>query len=150
MTTFEDILEEIQEQLEEAWNLPLSGGKCFVDGKKIAERLRDLEVNFPTEIKKARAIVEERDRIINKAKTDAEQIVLSAQKRRDIILNEQDIMREARDRSENMLKNAQEEAALMKKAAVDFIGEHLRRTEAMYEDSLAKIKQARRGVSGDN
>ena len=65
---FEDILEELEEMAEEAFNVPLSGGKCVVNGEELREKLELLRLNLPLEMKKASEICGERDKIIERAK----------------------------------------------------------------------------------
>lgn len=149
MSMFEDILDELDDMLDEAWNLPMTGGKCVLDGEKIREKLEGLRLNYPGELKRAKAVLDERERIIAKAKYDAEQTVKAAQDKAEHLLNEQVVLKEATAKAEAIMKTAQEESTRMKRAAIEFVDGLLKRTEDMYDASLAQVKQARKAVSGD-
>ena len=51
----EEILDMLDELLDRAWNLPLSGGRCVIDAEKVREMVDDIRLNLPDEIKQAKA-----------------------------------------------------------------------------------------------
>lgn len=71
----EEILDMLDELLDRAWNLPLSGGRCVIDAEKVREMVDDIRLNLPDEIKQAKAIVKDRTEILSSAKSEAEAIV---------------------------------------------------------------------------
>jgi ElaB/YqjD/DUF883 family membrane-anchored ribosome-binding protein len=148
MVPFEEIIDELQEMLDEAWNLPMTGGKCVLDGDKVREKIEGLRLNFPGEIKRAKNVLDERERIIQKAKQDAANMIKEAEQKALQILNEQQIMKEAKEKSEQLLKSSTDEATRIKKVAVEFADKLLKNSEDMLEGHLATIKQARRTIQG--
>ena len=56
----DEILDMLDELLDRAWNLPLSGGRCVIDAEKVREMVDDIRLNLPDEIKQAKAIVKDR------------------------------------------------------------------------------------------
>jgi len=149
MVPFEEILDQLEDMLDEAWNLPMTGGKCVLDGEKVREKIEGLRLNFPGEIKRAKAVLDERERIIIKAKSDAASTMKEAEEKAATILNEQAIMIEAKEKAETMLRTAKEDSLRMKRKTVELIDSLLKRTEDLYDSSLATVKQARRAVSGE-
>ncbi len=146
---FLDVIDEIDEMLEEAWTFPI-GGKTLVDGEMIKEKMEKLRLEFPSEIKKAKSVLDERERILEKAKNDAQQTVRNASIKREALLNEQQIVVDAKIRSEEILKNANEEAAKLRKAAIDYVNAALKKTETIMENNILAVKQARRAVNGES
>lgn len=63
----EEILDALEDMLEEAWSIPLSGNKCVIDAEKVKQYLEDIRLNMPTEIKQAKLIVNDRSDIISQA-----------------------------------------------------------------------------------
>ena len=47
----EEILDVLDELLDKAWSLPLTGGRCVVDAERVRELIDDIRLNMPTEIK---------------------------------------------------------------------------------------------------
>ena len=68
----DDILDAMDEMLDRAWNLPLTGGRCVVDAEKVRDLIDDIRLNMPAEIKQAKQIVADRADIISVAKKEAE------------------------------------------------------------------------------
>ena len=75
----DDILDAMDEMLDRAWNLPLTGGRCVVDAEKVRDLIDDIRLNMPAEIKQAKQIVADRTDIISVAKK--RQRILSARQR---------------------------------------------------------------------
>ena len=149
MSAFEFIINELNEMIEEAWNFPMMGGKCVIDGKEFKERIDKLIENYPTELKRAQAIIAERENILKKAKAEAQTIINEANAKAKMILNEQEIVKEAGEKAKAMLVNAQLEASQLKKASISYADNLLKKTEELYENSLSVIKQARRSINQD-
>lgn len=135
--------------LEEAWSLPMMGGKCVIKRDELRACLDGLHTYYPTELAKAKSLLDERERILQKAKADAEKMVKDAEKKARAILNEQDILVEATNEAQKLTKEAKEDAAKMRRAAVEYVDNILGRVETLYDSNLASIKQARRIVQGE-
>ena len=71
-------LDEIDDVLEEAWSLPLSGGKRMVDIDRIRNLIDEIRLHLPEEIKDAKAVVQDREEILADARAQAEDIVKKA------------------------------------------------------------------------
>lgn len=74
----DEILDLLDEALEDAWTLPLSGGRRVVDIEKMRELTDDIRLNLPAEVRQAKAIVNDRAEIISTAKKEAASIVKKA------------------------------------------------------------------------
>ena len=77
----EMLIDEPQEIVDEAFTLPLSGGKTVVNTERIKEIIDDMRSNLPVELKQAKSIAADRTNIINKSKAEAERIVQEAEDR---------------------------------------------------------------------
>ena len=74
----EEILDMMDDTLDKAWSLPMSGGRCVVDVEQIREMLDEIRINLPGEIKQAKNIVADRNEILRAAKAEAETILQAA------------------------------------------------------------------------
>ena len=74
--SIETMLENLEEVLEEGMSVPLSGGKRMVDVDAARDIIDDIRINMPQEILQAKAIVQDRARILAKAKKEIAAIVL--------------------------------------------------------------------------
>ena len=143
MALFDDILFELEEMVEEAFNVPLTGGKCLIKADELKERLEALRLNLPIEMKKATQIVNERDKILEKAKIEYDSKIAAAETKAQYLLNNERITKEATINANQIIKTAEEEAGKIRKAASSFVDGNLKKTEELLTASLSSIKQAR-------
>ena len=83
----DELLDLMEETMEEASGLPFSGSKRMVDIDKMRDIIDEVRLNMPTEIRQAKAIVNDRADIIASAKREAEAIVKKAEDREEQELN---------------------------------------------------------------
>ena len=139
----EDILEQLDDMLDAAWAMPLSGGKVVVDGEKVRDLLDTIRANLPSEIRQARAIVNDRTEIVNTAKKEAESIIRNAEERRNQILSHEEIVVQAQERANEIHAQTQKRARDMRRSAQEFTEDILRRTEEALTQQVNQVRQAR-------
>ena len=142
----EEILDMLDELLDKAWNLPLTGGRCVVDAEKVRDMIDDIRLNMPAEIKQAKAIASDRAEILSAAKTEAESIVRKAEERSRSLLAQEEIVRQAQAKANEILSQAQMKAREMRQAASEFSDNVLRQTEEVLMNSLSEVKSTRQAI----
>jgi len=146
----DDILEQLDDMLDAAWAMPLSGGKVVVDGEKVRELLDSVRANLPSEIRQARAIVNDRTEIVNTAKKEAEAIIRNAEERRNQILSHEEIVVQAQERANEIHVQTQKRARDMRRTAQEYAEELLRRTEETLTHQVSQVRQARVSLRSNN
>lgn len=146
----DDILEQLEDMLDAAWAMPLSGGKIVVDGDKVREQLDEIRANLPSEIRQARAIVNDRTEIVNTAKKEAEAIIRNAEERRNQILSHEEIVVQAQERANEIHAQTQKRARDMRRTAQEYAEEVLRRTEETLTQQVSQVRQARVSLRSNN
>ena len=144
--TIEDILEQIDDMLDAAWSMPLSGGKIVVDGEKMRDMIDGVRAALPNEIRQARAIVKDRADIIDTAKKEAEGIIRNAEERRAQIISHEEVVRLAQERANEIQAQTQKRARDMRRTAQEFTDDVLRRTEETLTQQVAQVRQARQSL----
>ncbi len=139
----EDILQQIDDLLDSAWAMPLSGGKGVVDVEQIRKLLDRLRGNIPAEVRQARAIVKDRADIISTAKQEAESIIRNAEDRRNQILSHEEIVTQAQEKANEIQAQTHKRAREMRKSAQEFTDDLLRRTEETLAMQMSQVRQAR-------
>ncbi len=139
----DEYLDALGDLVDDAWTMPLTGGKAMVDAGRIREIIEDIRLAMPTEIKQAKMIVADRADIIAKAKAEADYIVRNAEERAKAMLNHEEILKQAQARATELLEQAQQKAREMRRAATDFAETMLKNTEETLVHSLTEVKQAR-------
>lgn len=129
--TIEKILDNLDEVLEDTWALPLSGGKRVVDIEDIRAFADEIRMNLPIEIRKARAIVADREDIIAVAQKEATSIVDKAEKRAKAMVEESEITKQAIVRAKDIENEALSHAKEMRARTYEFVDKKMSDAEAI-------------------
>lgn len=136
----------LEEVLEDAWSLPFTKGKAFVDVEKIHGLLEDLKLALPNELSQAKAIVADRAQIISDAKEESSSIVAAAQEKAKTIISRDELVKQAQVKSDSILMEAQTKARDIKKAANDYVDDLMKRTDSILMTSISELREARKDL----
>ena len=139
----DELLDLVEETMEEASGLPFSGSKRMVDIDKMRDIIDEVRLNMPTEIRQAKAIVNDRADIIASAKREAEAIVKKAEDRARVLVGEEQIVRAAQQRAAEILSSAQSQSREMRTTVTDYCENMLRITEEQLARNAAEVKTVR-------
>ena len=137
----DEILDELDEVLDKARPVPFGGGKCLVDVDRLRELVDDVRLNMPHEIKEARLIAYDRERILNEAKSKSESIISQAEKRAQGIVSETEIAKEARKKAIEILTKAQNNAKEVKRNANEYVDNLMNSTEKFMNIALQDVRK---------
>lgn len=139
----DELLDLLDETLEESTNLPFTGGKRMVDVDKVRDIIDDIRLNMPSEIKQAKAIVNDRAEIVAGARRESEGIIKKAEDRARILVDQQEIVRQAQQKAAELLSSAQQQSREMRTTITDYCENMLRQTEEALAHSAAEVKNVR-------
>ena len=139
----DELLDLLDETLEESTNLPFTGGKRMVDVDKVRDIIDDIRLNMPSEIKQAKAIVNDRAEIVAGARREAEGIIKKAEDRARVMVDQQEIVRQAQQKAAELLSAAQQQSREMRTTITDYCENMLRQTEETLARSAAEVKNVR-------
>ena len=139
----DELLGLMEETLEDATGLPFAGGKRVVDIDKLQDIIDEVRLNLPTEVRQARAIVNDRADIVADAKREAEALVRKAEERARILVGEQEIVKAAQQRAAEIVGGAQTQAREMRTTVTEYCENMLRVTEEQLARNAAEVKTVR-------
>lgn len=139
----DELLDLMEETLEDATGLPFAGGKRVVDIDKLQDIIDEVRLNLPTEVRQARAIVNDRADIVADAKQEAEALVRKAEERARILVGEQEIVKAAQQRAAEIVGGAQTQAREMRTTVTEYCENMLRVTEEQLARNAAEVKTVR-------
>lgn len=148
--SIESLVDELDDMIEEAWTLPLSGGKSILDADKVKRILEDIRLSFPKEIRQAKAIAADRNNIIDDAKKEAERIIRSAEEKAKAIVNKDEIVKEANAKANSMVIDAQKKSKEIIKAANEYVDDLMAKTDMILSESLAEVRKTRKSIKAVN
>ena len=138
--SIDEILEEMDELLDKAAAVPFVSHKKIVDGERMRELINDVRLNMPHELKEAKKIEFDCQRILNEAKINAEAIIRKAEERAAQIVSKEAIVVEAKKKALDLLTKAQAAAKNLQQNAAVSVGKILNDTENYYAKNLQEIK----------
>ena len=89
-----NLLETIEDMLENSKTLPFTS-KAVLDKDELLDIIKEIRLKLPEELKQAKVIKEEHDRIIEKANEEAKEIVKEAENRIISMIDEHEITKKA-------------------------------------------------------
>ena len=122
-----ELIDQLYTMVSEAWGVPLGNEKCIVERDQVLEILDEIKTAMPVELSEAKRLVSARDEFINNAKREAEGIRNQAEERARALVDDQEIVRIAKARSNEMLASTQAKADALRRASSQFCDEALRR-----------------------
>ena len=102
-----ELIDQLYTMVSEAWGVPLGNEKCIVERDQVLEILDEIKTAMPVELSEAKRLVSARDEFINNAKREAEGIRNQAEERARALVDDQEIVRIAKARSNEMLASTQ-------------------------------------------
>ena len=133
-----DLLDELEKELEESSKM-LFTGKKLVDKDYIMDILKDIRENLPMELSQARAIVNDKQRIIGEADCEAASKMEAVDAKIKTLVDENAITERAYERADQIIETAQHNAADIRLGAqtyADEILEDMERYVGEYLDIL--------------
>ncbi len=138
-----ETLDEIDEMLEKSKAIPLAAHKVMIDGDRLRELVDDIRLNLPNEIKRARLIDYDCDRIMKEAQQNGENIIREAEERAKALVAESAVLAEAKRAAQEVLRKTKAKCEETKAATSEYVAQSLARTENQIASALAEIKKER-------
>ncbi len=137
-----DILEALEDLVEKSMNVPLSG-RCMVDREEILEIVKEIRLKLPDEIKQAKWVKEERQRILNEAQLEAEKIVKATEEEVKLLVEENEITRKAYAQASEILETTHKNAKEIRLGTRDYADGVLNKVTEILRDTIDVIESNR-------
>ena len=99
------LLETLEDLLERSKTVPFTD-KSVVSKNEILDIIKEIRLKLPDELKQAKWIKEERERIIQEAQKDADDIVKEAENRIISMIDEHEITKQANEKKKEIIATA--------------------------------------------
>lgn len=137
------ILDALEDVIEKGVNVPFSG-KCIVDKEEVLELINEVRLKLPDDIKQAKWVKEERQRILLEAQKEANVIVEDAENRINSMIEDHEIIKKAYDQSNDIITTAQKNAREIRLGTKEYADNLLERVEEILNDTVEVIKLNRK------
>lgn len=137
-----NLLERIEDIIEEASKFPLSN-KVMIDKEEILEVINEIRLKLPDEINRASWVAKERQRILNEAQTEADELIEKVKEQQKYLVEENEITRQAQKYADKLIQEAERKANDMKMGAYDYSDEILSKLQEKIREINGIIEQNR-------
>ena len=139
----DDLILQLQDLINDAKAVPFSGGKVMVNSDEVYDIIDQIQDSMPAEVRQAKNIVSDRKQILAEANRESENIIRSAEERKKVMLNQNEIVREAQAKAKEIVDDAKAKSAEIRKAANVYADGILKRAEESLSTQLTDIKKTR-------
>jgi vacuolar-type H+-ATPase subunit H len=137
-----DRIDEMIALVEGARSMPMSRN-CIVDRAELIGALEQLRGELPAELRRASALLDERDKIIDAGTREAERIVAEGEAEHARLVSINEIVVSAEHEASRIIGEARTEAQRLREEVDDYVDTALANFEQLLTRSLASIERGR-------
>ena len=140
-----DPLDRIDEMIalaENARSVPMSRN-CMIDRGELVGQLDQLRSELPGELRRAAALLEERDKILEAGRNEAERIISEGEAEHARLVSINEITVSAEHEAARVISEARAEAQRLREEVDDYVDTALANFEQFLTRSLASIERGR-------
>jgi polyhydroxyalkanoate synthesis regulator phasin len=138
----EELLGMLYDMIEEGKPVTMHAEQCKIDRDRALDLLDEIRAQFPVELGEARKMVAAREEYISSAKREADAIRNQAQETVKHLLNENELMQQAKDAATSMVTRTQEQCRDLRQAANAYCENLLKQTEESMSRAATELHQA--------
>lgn len=137
-----DIVDDLIVHLHEAKMMPLSSN-ALVDRDIFLTKLETLRASLPDELRAARWMVREREAFISRTNEKAREIIDKARQEADVLVSESNIVAEAVEEANILVRRAEGDARRLRLESEDDIERNLQKLEHLLVELTSRVQQSR-------
>ncbi len=137
------LLETLEDILERSKTLPFTE-KAVIDKEEFFEIIKEIRLKLPEELKQAKWVKEERERILEQANKEANDVVKEAENRIISMIDEHEITKKAYEQKAEIIEAANEMSREISNGTKEYSDNVLQGIEVALEDALKIIQNNRK------
>ncbi len=137
-----DRIDEIISVVENARNVPMSRN-CMIDRGELIGLLEQLRGEVPGEMRRAMALLDERDKILDAGQREADRMIAEAEAEHHRLVSHNEVVVSADRESTRLIGDARAEAQRLRDEVDEYVDTTLANFEQFLTRSLASIERGR-------
>lgn len=138
----DEILESMDDLVDSSKSIPFTSKK-LLDTDRLRDLINDARLNIPQEIKRAKLIDFDRERIMKSAEEKADEVIQNAENRAKVLVSQQEITKEAKKQAAAIIENAQKTSKDVRAALDIYVDRKLSDTMESIETTLNSVKSVK-------
>lgn len=135
------IIDELEDVVDKSFSL---FGFALTNKEDLLALVDEIRLKLPDELKQAKWVKEERQRILKEAEQESEKIIESTKEKVEMLIDDHEITRAAKSRAAEILQDAQNTEAEMRRNAVMYADGLLSRAENVSISLLSEVQESRK------
>lgn len=135
-----EIIDMMEETVDKAPVVPLSG-KILIDKEDILDYIQEMRLVFPDELKEAKWVKNERQRILSEAETKSEEMIKNAEEKMVQMVDENEITRQAYAKADAIENESKNYYAQQKDDFDQYVNDRLNTLEKNLEELVKTVQE---------
>jgi cell division septum initiation protein DivIVA len=136
-----ELIDHLEYLVHRAQRVPFTHN-VMIDEDEILDLLDQIHVNLPEEIKRARGILEEQEKMLTEAQQEAARISQGAAAKADEMLKDHEVTRKAEGHGKALVREAQQRAEEQRKQADEYAADVMQQLESHLVRTVATVRKA--------
>jgi vacuolar-type H+-ATPase subunit H len=141
------LVDRLETLLSKSWRLPFTSN-VVIQEDAFLDIIDQMRISIPEEVKQARRVTAERERLLEQAQEEADRIVALAHEQAGSLADDHEIVKTAQARADEVLARAQHSAESVKGDADTYVMETLSGLEEQLMMLLTTVRNGIRQVQG--
>ena len=137
-----DRIDEISALVEQARAVPMSAN-CMVNRNDLLGMLEELRADMPAEIRRAQALLDERDKIIASGQREADRIISEGEQEHHRLVSVSELTVSAEHEASRIINEARAEAQRLRDEVEEYVDTTLANFEQMLQRTLVTVERGR-------
>ncbi|MDD4689831.1 MAG: ATPase [Eubacteriales bacterium] len=143
------LIENLEDIIEKAIVIPITG-KCLVDKEELLDIIKQVRLKLPDDLKQAKWIKDERQRILSEAQREAAQTIKEAEEKVISMIDDHEITKKSYEKANELEALSKKRSRELKDATNSYIEGKLSEVEKMVENTLDEIRNNREVIRHRN
>ncbi len=138
-----EIIDMMEDVVEKSMAIPFFG-RAIVDREELLDLLQEIRLNLPDDLKQAKWVKEERQRILMEAQKEAGAIMKNAEEQIISMIDEHEITKKAYEQANQIIAAAQNNARELRLGTKQYADDVMASLEERLEKMLVTVKDNRK------
>ncbi len=140
-----ELIENLEDIIEKAVVIPITG-KCLLDKEELLDIIQEVRLKLPDDLKQAKWVKDERQRILSEAQREASQTIKEAEDKIISMINDHEITKKSYEKANEIEALSIKRSKELKAATNSYIEGKLAEVEKMIENTLDEVRTNREAI----
>ena len=141
-----EIIDMLEDVVEKSMAIPFMG-RAIVDREELLDLIQEIRLNLPGDLKQAKWVKEERQRILDEANKEAESIIKNAEEKMAGLIDDHEVTQKAYAQANEILTSAQNSARELRLGTKQYADDVLASLEARIIKMAEIVRENRKELS---